>query len=319
LAVISGKDGGHFLYMDQVEVYAPATVANVVCGFDVLGFALEGPGDKMVLRKSDAPGVRIVHRDGFAISCDAEMNVAGVTLLAILSEVQPRFGFELEITKSIMPGSGIGSSAASAAGAAVAANKLLGDILSDNEVIEFAMTGEAFASGSRHADNIAPAVLGGFTLVRSIDPLEVVRLEFPPLWVTIVHPQIEVLTVDARAILPNAIPLESMIRQTANIGALVAGLSSGNYDLISRSLEDQVIQPVRSRLIPSFEDIRSAALLSGAIGSGIAGSGPSTFAFSKDVVTARKVCVAMSGVYEERGIKFETYISKISPTGARVI
>jgi homoserine kinase len=304
--------------MEQVEVFAPATVANVVCGFDVLGFALEGPGDRMVLRKLAEPEVRIIHRDSFGLSTDAERNVAGITLLTILEATKPRHGFELEIVKAIAPGSGIGSSAASAAGAAVAANKLLGGILSDNDVIEFAMTGEAFASRSRHADNIAPAVLGGFTLVRSIDPVEVVRLQFPPLWVTIIHPQVTVKTSDARSILPLEVPLAAMIRQNANIGALVAGLATADYGLIARSMEDQVVQPVRSRLIPSFDAVRTSALDSGAIGAGIAGSGPSVFSFSKDVVTARQVCVAMSRVYELVQTRFETYISRVSPSGVVV-
>lgn len=306
--------------MEQVEVYAPATVANVVCGFDVLGFALEAPGDRMLLRKSDQPGVHIIHHDEFRISTEPIGNVAGITLLEMLKAARPDFGLELEISKGIMPGSGLGSSAASAAGAAVAANYLLGELYSPLDLIGFAMAGESFASGgARHADNIAPAVLGGFTLVRSVDPVDVVSLRHPPLVVTVVHPQVEIKTSAARAMLPTEISAAAAIRQTANIGALVAGLDKGDYDLIARSLEDHIVEPVRSILIPKYGDLIRAAKDAGALGGGIAGSGPSVFMFSVDESTARDACIAMSQVYEGTEHRFETYISPISPVGVQVV
>ena len=211
--------------MQEVSVLAPATVSNVVCGFDCLGFALEKPFDEMTVRKIPDRTVRIINRDDFNLSADPEKNVAGVTLLAILAAIDADFGFEVEITKHIKPGSGIGSSSASSCGAAVAANRLLGDRFSKLELVDFAMEGEKLASGERHADNVAPSIFGGFTLVRSTDPLDIVLLDFPQLFATVIHPQIEIKTSEARAILPKEVPLKTAIRQWGNLGSLVAGLA----------------------------------------------------------------------------------------------
>ncbi len=305
--------------MDQIEVFAPATIANVVCGFDVLGFALQAPGDKMVLRKTDGKGVRIVHHDQYSLPVDPHRNVAGITLLALLETVNADFGLELEITKGLRPGGGLGSSAASSAGAAVAANHLLGNMFTPGALIGIAVTGESFASKARHADNIAPAILGGFTLVRSVDPVEVVSLNFPPLFVTVIYPHIEVKTSVARAMLKPDVPIESVIRQTANLGALVAGLNKGDYKLISRSLKDYIVEPVRSVLIPHYEELLGISKDAGALGGGIAGSGPSVFMFSENEEIARNICVAMSSVYEKTVLEYDTYISPISSMGVRVI
>jgi homoserine kinase len=188
--------------MNEIRVRAPATVSNLVCGFDCLGFALEQPFDEMTLRKRDAPGVAIVHLDGFGLPAEPQRNVAGVALQAFIDKAGIEHGFELEITKHIKPGSGIGSSAASACGAVVAADALVGSQFSKLELIDLAMAGEMLASGSRHADNLAPCVFGGFTLVRSAAPLDVVELAFPDMFATVIHPQIEIKTADARAMLP---------------------------------------------------------------------------------------------------------------------
>jgi homoserine kinase len=304
--------------MNEITVLAPATVANVVCGFDVLGFCLEEPCDLMTLRIIDEKTVRIINRDKFNLPTEPEKNVAGAVLLAILKEIKADFGFEIEIEKRIKPGSGIGSSAASAAGAAFAANKLLNERFSKLELVHFAMFGEEIASASRHADNLAPAIFGGFTLVRSVDPLDVVEIDFPPLFATILHPQIEIKTAEARRILPSEVPLKSAINQWANVGALVAGLFKKDYELISRSLEDKIVEPVRSRLIPNFDEIKSKSIQSGALGGGIAGSGPSVFMLSETEESARKVEMIMRWIYQSAGINFYTYVTTINSEGVKI-
>lgn len=305
--------------MDEISVLAPATVANVVCGFDCLGFALSEPCDEMTLRKIDEPGVRIINRDDYGLPTDPEKNVAGVALLAFLAAANVDFGFEVEIKKNIMPGSGIGSSAASACGAVIAANHLLNDRFNKLELVDLAMAGEALASGSRHADNLAPCIYGGFTLVRSTDPLDIVEIDFPPLFATVIHPQIEVKTSEARAILPKEVPLKSAIRNWSNLGALVAALAKGDYALIARSLEDTIVEPVRKSLIPKFDEVKAASLAAGALGGGISGSGPSIFMLSETIEIADKVGIGMSGIYNETDIDFNTHVCEICPDGVRIL
>ncbi len=305
--------------MQEVRVITPATVANVVCGFDCLGFALSVPFDEMTVRRTDKPGIRIINHDKFGLPTDAERNVAGVAAAAMLQKAEVSFGLEIEITKHIMPGSGIGSSSASAAGAVVALNSLLDDRFSQLELLDFAMEGEKLASGSRHADNVAPCIYGGFTLVRSTDPLDVVTLYFPPLWATVIHPQIEIKTAEARAILPKEVSLKTATRQWGNVGSLVAGLAKGDYALIARSLEDLIVEPVRRSLIPKFDEVKSACLSAGALGGGISGSGPSIFMLSADPATAKNVEIAMRDVYSRTEIEFNTYLSEISGEGVRVL
>lgn len=305
--------------MQEVSVHAPATVSNVVCGFDCLGFAIREPYDEMTVRRIPERTVRIINRDDFGLPTDPEKNVAGVTLLAMLEAAGADFGFEVEITKHIKPGSGIGSSAASSCGAAVAANRLLGDRFSGLELTEFAMEGEKLASGARHADNVAPCIFGGFTLVRSTEPLDVVQIGFPALYVTVIHPQIEIRTADARAILPKEVPLKSAIRQWGNLGSLVAGLAQGDHSLIARSMEDVIVEPVRKTLIPKFDEIKTSAIDAGALGGGISGSGPSMFMLSQTRETAEAVERSMHRVFGETGIEFNTYVSDISADGVRFI
>lgn len=305
--------------MDEASVLAPATVANVVCGFDCLGFALSEPCDEMTVRRIDTREVRIINRDDYGLPTEPEKNVAGVALLAFIEAAGIDFGFEVEITKHIMPGSGIGSSAASACGAVVAANRLIDDRFTKLELVELAMAGEALASGSRHADNLAPCIYGGFTLVRSTDPLDIVEIDFPPLFATVIHPQIEIKTSEARAMLPKEVPLKSAIRNWSNLGALVAALAKGDYGLISRSLEDTIIEPVRKSLIPRFDEGKAASLQAGALGGSISGSGPSIFMLSETPEIAEKVGEALSAVYTTTGIDFNTYVSKIHPQGIRFV
>lgn len=304
--------------MDEITVTAPATVSNVVCGFDCLGFALERPRDRFTLRRIPEKGVRIINKDNFGLPVDPERNIAGVTLAAMLEGSGADFGFQLESGKAIKPGSGIGSSAASVCGAAMAANEILGGRYDADQLMEFALLGEMIASGARHADNVAPCILGGFTLVRSAGPLDIVQLEFPELFATVIHPRIEVKTSRARELLPKSVSLAAAAKAWANLGAFVAGLSAGDYALLARSMSDEIVEPARKRLIPLFDELKRASLEAGAIGGGISGSGPSVFMLSGDFDTAERVEKEMRNLYAPAGIEFNTYVSAISDTGARV-
>jgi homoserine kinase len=305
----------------SVKVFAPATVANVACGFDVIGLALDGTGDEMEIRLSNQPGVRITAIEGASLPLEASQNVAGVALQAMLQEYgQPELGMEISIRKLIQPGSGIGSSAASAAGAVAGANILLNGHFSQEALVRFAMEGERLACGTPHADNVAPAIMGGFTLVRSYQPLDVVRLHTPAdLWVTVIHPQIEVKTSDARGILKQQVLLKDAIRQWGNVGALVAGLYREDYQLISRSLEDVIVEPVRAILIPAFYDLKLRCREAGALGGGISGSGPSVFMLSKGEENARNVAATMEQIYAPLGVDYKIYVSRISTSGVKEI
>jgi len=298
----------------SVLVKPPGTVANVVCGFDILGFALNDPCDEMILEISDEPGIQIINNDDYNLPVEAEKNVSGAALLALLDEAKDVKGFKLISKKNIKPGSGIGSSAASAAGVVVAANHLLGNRFSKEDLVRFAMFGEKVASGVKHADNIAPCIYGGVTLIRAIHPLDIVSIKAPPLHVTVVHPQIEVRTADARQILKQKVLLKDAIKQWGNIAGLVAGFINGDYDLIGRSLEDVIIEPVRSILIPGFDEVKRRSKEAGALGGGISGSGPSIFMLSKDAVTANSVADAMKEVFTKIGIDFHTHVTTIKQT-----
>ena len=302
-----------------VSVRSPATVANMVCGFDVLGLAVNDPYDEMHIRFTDQLGIIIINEDEYNLPTEPELNVAGAALLAMLEEVNEPVGFELRICKHIKPGSGVGSSAASAAGAVVAANRLLNDRFTKEDLVRFAMNGEKVASGVKHADNIAPCIYGGVTLIRSIFPLDIVELTAPPLYVTIVHPQIEVRTADARGILKQQVLLKDAIRQWGNIAGLVAGLLKNDYELIGRSLEDVLIEPVRSILIPGFDKIKQQSKEAGALGGGISGSGPSIFMLSKDEATAVAVEHQMHSVYDRLSLEHHTYVTTINQTGVKFI
>ncbi|HTI06914.1 MAG TPA: homoserine kinase [Puia sp.] len=305
--------------MHEITIKAPATVANLVCGFDVLGMALDAPFDIMQVKLLDKPIVVITSRDGFPLPSDPALNTAGAPLLAMLEELDRPIGFEVIIDKKIKPGSGLGSSAASAAGAVVAANHLLGNIFSKADQVRFAMFGEKVASGVKHADNVAPCIYGGITLIRSIFPLDIVSIPAPLLHVTVVHPQIEVRTSDARQILRKEVLLKDAIRQWGNIAGLVAGFTKNDYDLIGRSLEDVIIEPVRSMLIPGFDEVKQKCKEAGALGGGISGSGPSIFMLSKDPSTAAEVEKIMKSIYEKIGLDFHTYTTTVNPEGVKIL
>ena len=325
-----------------IKIKAPATVANMVCGFDILGFAVNDPYDEMemrwVARNEQEPSIVIINLDEYNLPTEPEKNVAGAALLALLEEYDEKvtstgitttngnntiagtnIKFEVKINKRIKPGSGVGSSAASSAGAVVGANYLLGNIFSKDDLVRFAMNGEKVASGVKHADNIAPCIFGGVTLVRSIFPLEIVTLPSPELFVTIVHPQIEVRTADARSILRQKVLLKDAIKQWGNIAGLVAGLMKSDYDLIGRSLEDVIIEPVRSILIPGFDALKLSCKQAGALGGGISGSGPSIFMLSKTEEIAKAVEKEMHELYAEMNLPHHTYVTTINQKGVEIV
>ena len=306
--------------MDQIRIFSPATVANVSCGYDAIAYALDTLGDEMVFRKIQDPVVRIAKITGADLPEEANQNAAGVVAMAMLEDSRATFGVEMEIHKKYKPGSGLGSSAASSAGAAFAMNHLLEDKYSKLDLLRFAMLGEEAACGSAIADNVAGALYGGFVLIRSYDPLEVVSIPVPEeLYATIIHPQIEVNTEDARNVLPNEIPLKTATTQWANVGGLISGLYSSDYDLIGRSLVDHVAEPYRKQFIPHFDELVKGAVDSGALGAGISGSGPSVFAFSKGKGAAIAVETAFDTIYKKSGIEYHIYTSGIGQRGVRLI
>lgn len=305
--------------MKEVNVYSTATIANVACGFDVLGLALNSPVEKMTLRKSDIPGVQIKNIWGADLPKQSDRNVVGVVLEKILQHISNnKLGIEVEIYKSIRPGSGIGSSASSAAGAAVGANILLETNFKPIELILFALEGEKLACGSKHADNVAPAILGGVTLIKSSNPLEVVSLPSPKnIWATIILPNIEIKTSDARSILNNNVSLKDAVRQLGNVGSFVSALYRGDNNLLSRSLEELIAEPIRSSFIPGFHELKTECKKVGALGGGISGSGPSVFMLSESKEIAEKVARSMSIIYNALTIDYRIYVSTINNTGVK--
>lgn len=294
-------------------------MANLVCGFDVLGLCLEAPFDTMEVRLLDEQKVVIQSADGYPLPTDPMLNTAGAPLVEMLKEINEPIGFEVLIHKAIKPGSGIGSSAASAAGAVVAANHLLGLRFSKEDLVRFALFGEKVASGVKHADNIAPCIYGGITLIRSIYPLDIISIPAPELFVTVVHPQIEVKTSDARQILRKEVLLKDAIKQWGNIAGLVAGFMKSDYELIGRSLEDVIIEPLRSILIPGFAEVKSRAIEAGALGGGISGSGPSIFMLSKNESTAEAVAAIMQEIYQRIGLEYHTYVTRVNSQGVSIV
>lgn len=306
----------------SVTAFAPATVANVGCGFDVLGFAIHGLGDSVTaeLAGQDQSGVAIrsISGDGGMLPLKAEKNTAGLSVQSMLKMTDnPDRGIELIIEKNMPLGSGLGSSAASSVAAVFAVNHLLGKPFSTNELLPFAVEGEIAASGTPHADNVAAALFGGFILVKTHHPPEVIPLPTPSeLHCTIIHPKIEIQTRHSRQILKKDVPLEKAVTQWANVGSLVAALYTSNYELIGRSLHDEIIEPVRSMLIPGFSEMKQAAADAGALGCSISGSGPSLFALSRGEQTALRVATGMGKVLKAIGLDFNTHISVINTTGA---
>lgn len=305
----------------SIKAFAPATVANVCCGFDVLGFALENIGDEVCIKELGKDEVVISEITGSAqLSKNADENIVGIIAKGMLKKAGNKNGLEIKLNKGLGIGSGLGSSAASSAAIAFAVNEYLGNPFSSKELIEFAMEGEQFASGTAHADNVAPALLGGFTLVKSYEPLDVIAVPMKAkLFCTIVHPQVELRTSLSRNILKQELSLKASVKQSGNIAGLILGLVQGDYDLIARSLHDDIIEPQRGSLIPLFYKAKQAALDAGALGSGISGSGPSLFALSKSQEDAEKVKQAFEAVYQGTGINVNTFTSKVALQGAQIV
>ena len=308
--------------MESIKVFAPATVANVSCGFDIFGFAVDAPGDEVIVRKRTDNKIIITNitgEDG-KLTHDVSKNAVTVPIINFLQSLSLTHGFEVELHKKMPLGSGLGSSSASSVAGVFAVNELLGKPLSAKELLPFSMEGERSACGSAHADNVAPALLGGFVVVRSYAPLDVFKINTPPeLFVTIVHPDIEVNTKDARHILRNEVSMKNTIAQMGNVAGMIAGLMQADYELISNSMVDFIIEPVRAILIPEFFEVKNAALQAGALGCSISGAGPSIFAFSKGMETAEKVAFSMKRVFEEVGIPTNAYVSGINQRGPKII
>ncbi|MBS1271464.1 MAG: Homoserine kinase [Candidatus Marinimicrobia bacterium] len=308
--------------MDTIRVFAPATVANVAAGFDILGFAVNAPGDEVTVRKTDSEQVVMssITGDNGKLPTDPQKNTATIVIIKLLEHLGIQQGFEIELKKQMPLGSGMGSSAASAVAAVYAANQLLDTPLSPMELLPFAMEGERAACGAAHADNVGPSLLGGFVLIRSYDPLDVVTIPTPEsLYCTLLHPQIEVLTDDARKILRKHILLKDAITQWGNVAGLMAGLIMSDYELIGRSMHDVIIEPVRSLLIPGYDEIKQAAIDAGALGCSISGSGPSLFALSTSEELANSAGEAMQNACSQNDIESELYISPINKQGPKIL
>ena len=306
--------------MNEIKVFAPASIANLSCGYDILGVCLDNIGDEITVRKTKKKGVIIKQVSGQKLSTDISINVAGVSATALLNETKVNCGFEIEIHKGIKPGSGIGSSAASSAGSVFAINKLIGEPYTSKELIKFAMCGEMAASGSKHADNVAAVLLGGFTFVRDSIENDYFKLNTPiEIAFTVIHPKIELKTKDSRAVVKDKVSMKNMIEQSANLGAFISGLYTEDYELIGRSIKDVIIEPLRSVLIPKFEEIKLVSINSGALGCGISGSGPSVFAMSKGVTTAKNVGNAMKKIYDKLDLDYDVHISCVNDIGIKIL
>lgn len=300
----------------KIEVLSPATIANIGCGFDVLGLALHQPCDKLEVRLNSSKKITLHNETSVSLPLSPEKNVASFALQNLLNELKIEQGFDIIFKEKIRLGSGIGSSSASAAGAVVAANELLGNPFSHKELVKFAMQGEKVASGTAHADNVAPAILGGLTLVRSYKPLDIISIPYPEnLFCVVVHPELEIKTSEAREILPKKIPLKNAIEQWGNLAGLISGFFQKDFELISRSLTDVIIEPVRSSLIPNYNLVKEKALENGALACSISGSGPSIFAFCKDEKSAQKIGENMQAVFLNKNVNCDLFISKINPYG----
>jgi len=307
--------------MKSVKALAPATVANVSCGFDIFGFAVEAPADEVIITLTEKPGIVIkqITGDDGRLPLDASRNTSGVAVQEFLNTVEGKVGAEIILHKKLPLGSGMGSSAASSAAALVAINHLFDNPFSREQMLPFAMEAERIACGSAHADNVAPALLGGFVLIRSYAPLDVTKIPTPAgLYCTLVHPHIELKTEDSRRVLKSSIQMKDAITQWGNIAGLVVGMMKPDYGLITRSLQDVIAEPIRSVLIPGFDDIKLTALENGALGSGISGSGPTIFCLSTDKATAENVGAKIQERFVDMKLKSDIFVSRINHTGARI-
>lgn len=312
--------------MKKIKIFAPATVANLGCGFDVAGMAIDSTGDVLEVSTDDGSGLSIENRSGIPLPDDIEANVTTPAVRAFMGAYVREMGgndrkVHISILEKILPGSGIGSSAASSAGAVFGLNELLGRPFSPERLVEFAMEGESLiGGGAHHADNVAPAILGGVVLIRSYTPLDIVQLPVPGnFYASVVRPHITVTTKEGRGVLPREIPLKTAVTQWGNVGGLVAGLALGDMALVGRSMQDAVAEPARKHFIPGYDELKAALLGSGAFGANIAGSGPAVFAVTDTASKAEKLCGIMSAHFALRNISADIYSSKISNRGTRII
>ena len=310
--------------VDQVRVFAPATVANMICGFDVLGFAVDEPGDEVVLKRVDEPGVRIVSikGDNGRLPLETDKNTVGACAKMLLDDLglSEDIGVEIELIKHMPIGSGLGSSSASTVAGVFAMNALLGSPLSKDELLPYCIEGERLACGHGHADNVAPALLGGITLVRSYKPLDIIALPVPKnLHAGIVFPHVDVPTRDARQLIKENIPLKDAVVQWGNIAGLISGLYQSDYDLIGRSMQDVLIEPIRSILIPEFARMKEIALEDGSLSFGISGSGPSVVAITDSKAKAEQIVAKIKEHLNSVDIDSNTYVSSVNVAGPRVL
>lgn len=308
---------------DSVKVFAPASVANLACGFDILGLAIDRPGDEIIARRNNLTGLSIskITGDNGLLPFDISKNTAGYAAEQLmLTHGCKGVGVELEIHKKMPFGSGLGSSAASAAGAVFAISELLSLNVSKQEMLASAVLGEQRADGAYHADNVAPSLLGGIVLIRDNRTLDIVQLPVPEeLYVSVVHPEIEILTKEARNILSSEILLNQHVKQNGNLGAFVAGLYENDYELIARSLNDHIIEPQRKKLMPWFDDLKSTLINARCLGASISGSGPSIFALSKGFSIADTIHQTMKSFFNNLDIEHQVYTSRINSKGAHII
>ena len=308
--------------MKSIRAFAPATVANVSCGFDILGFAIDAMGDVVEVREKKEPGLKVVSitGDGGRLPFDSEKNTCTVAIQAMLEELGQTLGMEILLEKGLPLGSGMGSSAASAVAALVAANRLLGEPFEKKELLPFAMAAEKVACGAGHADNVAPSLLGGFVLIRDYHPLDVIKLPVPNgLHCTLLHPHFELKTSDSRSVLRDSISLKHSILQSGNVAGLIAGLFLEDFQLIGRSLRDVIAEPYRATLIPGFYEVKEAVKSAGALGMGISGSGPTLFALSNGKENVRSIVNAAQQVYDSIGLGVDTFHSAINTQGAFIL
>lgn len=303
----------------SVKAFAPATVANVCCGFDILGFPMDAPADEVTITLKDEPGIVVskITGDGGKLPLEANRNTASVAVQSYLNQLGKNIGLTIELHKGLPLGSGMGSSAASGVAALVAINELMGNPLTRKELVPHAMEAERVACGSAHADNVAPSLLGGFVLIRNYQPLDVVAIPTPDnLYCTLVHPHLELKTEDSRKVLKQSLSLKDAIAQSGNVAGLILGLMTNDFELIGRSLVDKIAEPIRSVFIPGFDDVRNAVKAAGGIGSGISGSGPTLFALSNTQELANKLGEIMSQQFLKYKLASDVFVSKVNQKGA---
>lgn len=304
-----------------IEAFAPATVSNLGPGFDCLGLAIRGPGDRVRARLAEGPGVRIVavEGDGGKLPREADRNTAGVAVAGLLQRYAPGAGIELEVHKGLPLGSGLGSSGASACAALVAADAALGLGLAPTQLVDLAREGERVACGSAHPDNVAPSILGGVVLIPCLSPLRVIPLPTPKdLWLAIYTPGCQVNTADARRALPKSVPLAASVQQAARLGLLVHALHDGDLGLLGEAIVDDIVEPVRAHLIPGFLDAKAACQEAGAIACSISGSGPTTFALAGSASRAEALLLILEECFTLVGVPGKGHVDQVGP-GARVL